>query len=67
MIRFLLIFWFIYYALRHGAFPWRFFQLNAPYFNSSKGIFSKLDIDNCIPDDWRLAQGLLNSEITPEL
>ena len=65
MIRFLLIFWFIYYSLRHRVGPWRFFQLNAPYFNSRKGIFSKLDIDNCIPAAWRLAQGPLNSEITP--
>ena len=65
MIRFLLIFWFIYYAIRHGAWPWRFFQLNAPYFNCRKGIFSKLDIDNCIPAPWRLAQELLNSEAEP--
>jgi hypothetical protein len=65
MIRFLLIFWFIYYALRHGALPWRFFQLNASYFNSSKGIFSKLDIDNCIPAPWRLAQSPLNPELQP--
>lgn len=65
MIRFLLIFWFIYYAFRHGAWPWRFFQLNAPYFNSRKGIFSKLGIDNCIPAPWRLAQGPLNPELQP--
>ena len=65
MIRFLLIFWFIYYAIRHGALPWRFFQLNAPYFNSRKGIFSKLDIDNCIPAPWRLAQEALNPELEP--
>ncbi|MEN8136399.1 MAG: hypothetical protein ABFS18_12830 [Thermodesulfobacteriota bacterium] len=65
MIRFLLIFWFIYYAIRHGAWPWRFFQLNAPYFNARKGIFSKLDIDNCIPPPWRLAQGPLTSELMP--
>lgn len=56
MIRFLLIFWFICYSLRHGVLPWRFFQLNAPYFNLSKGIFSKLDIDKCIPSAWLLPQ-----------
>lgn len=65
MIRFLLIFSFIYSSFRHGVLPWRFFQLNAPYFNSSKGIFSKLDIDNCIPADWRLSQGPLRTEIEP--
>ena len=65
MIRFLLIFWFIYYALRHGVLPWRFFQLNAPYFNSKKGLFSKLDIDNCIPIAWRLLQEPLDPELKP--
>lgn len=65
MIRFLLIFWFIYYSLRHGVLPWRFFQLNAPYFNSQKGIFSKLDIDKCIPGAWRLSQGPLSSVMKP--
>ena len=65
MIRFLLIFWFIYYSFRHRVLPWRFFQLNAPYFNSWKGIYSKLDIDKCIPAAWRLAQGPLNPEIKP--
>lgn len=42
------------FALRVG--PWRYFQLNARYFNHSKGIFSKLDIDKLIPSPWRLPQ-----------
>ena len=67
MIRFLLIFWFIYYSIYHRVSPWRFFQLNAPYFNSRKGIFSKLDIDRCIPTAWRLWQGPVNAEITPTI
>lgn len=65
MIRILLICWFIYYSLRYWVAPWRFFQLNAPYFNSRKGIFSKLDIDNCIPAPWRLSQGVANAETIP--
>jgi D-alanine-D-alanine ligase-like ATP-grasp enzyme len=67
MIRFLLIFWFVFYALRNRAFPWLFFQLNAPYFNSQKGAFSKLDIDKCIPADWRLPQIPLTSETKPKI
>lgn len=67
MIRFLLIFWFIYYSIRHRISPWRFFQLNAPYFNSRKGIFSKLDIDRCIPNSWRLRQGPVNAKIAPAI
>lgn len=40
----------------HGAVPWNFFQLNSSYFNEDKGIFSKLDTDKLIPNQWRLAQ-----------
>jgi len=65
LIRFLLIFWFIYYSIHHRISPWRFFQLNAPYFNPEKGIFSKLDIDRCIPAVWRLPQSSVNSNFTP--
>jgi len=49
-----------------GAFPWKFFQLNAPYFNKTKGIYSKLDIDQCIPERWRLFQVPVTPEFTPE-
>ena len=56
MVRFLLIIRFIYAAVRHGVAPYRFFQLNARYFNEQKGIFSKLDIDQLIPERFRLWQ-----------
>lgn len=46
--------------------PWRYFQLNARYFNHNKGIFSKLDIDQLIPPQWRLPQWVDHSGITPE-
>ena len=50
--------------LRTG--PWRYFQLNARYFNRNKGIFSKLDIDQLIPTQWRLPQWVDHSGIEPE-
>ena len=45
--------------------PWRYFQLNAGYFNRNKGIFSKLDIDQLIPAQWRLAQWVDHTDIKP--
>jgi hypothetical protein len=45
--------------------PWRYFQLNAGYFNRNKGIFSKLDIDQLIPPEWRLEQWVDHSGIRP--
>lgn len=37
---------------------WRYFQLNANYFNQELGIYSKLDTDQLIPKPWRLTQVL---------
>lgn len=59
-IRLLLIFSFIFFCVRIRTNPARYFQLNAPFFNSSKGIFSKLDIDRLIPQRWRLKQSADN-------
>ncbi|GAA3918788.1 hypothetical protein [Litoribacillus peritrichatus] len=56
MIRLLLIVSYILSCLRLRVGPWRYFQLNASYFNENKGIYSKLDIDNLIPEQWRLQQ-----------
>lgn len=56
MIRFLLILRYLQASWRCGAIPWNFFQLNSDYFNEDKGIFSKLDLDDLIPDQWRLQQ-----------
>lgn len=49
-------------CFRRGVSPWRFFQLNAPHFNDSKGVFSKLDIEQMIPDKWRLPSVSLDHE-----
>ena len=51
-------------CLRHRALPWNFFQLNSRYFNETKGIFSKLEMDELIPEQWRLQQYYLGH--TPE-
>jgi len=39
--------------------------VNARYFSRSKGIFSKLAIDNMIPERWRLTQSVDSENITP--
>jgi len=36
--------------------PCKYFQLNSPIFNAEKGIFSKIEIDQLIPEKWRLQQ-----------
>ena len=56
LIRVLLVLSFICYSVRIRSNPARYFQLNAPFFNKSKGIFSKIDIDRLIPQRWRLRQ-----------
>ena len=56
MIRISLIFWLIIYCIRQRVAPYHFFQLNSDYFNSTKNIFSKLDMDRNIPEQWRLDQ-----------
>jgi len=58
MIRMALIFWLIVYCLRERVAPYLFFQLNSDYFNSTKNIFSKLDMDRNIPEKWRLNQSV---------
>ncbi|MEH6576429.1 MAG: hypothetical protein V7731_05065 [Amphritea sp.] len=45
--------------------PWRYFQLNADYFNKSKGIYSKQDINELIPEQWRLFQWVDSSDRQP--
>ncbi len=62
-----LVFWEIIYSIRVWTFPGDYFQLNADYFNSEKGIFSKLDIDRLIPDKWRLNQQPLEQQTEPAI
>lgn len=66
MLRVRLVFWYMLWCVRIGARPWRYFQLNAPWFNSNKQLFSKLDTDALIPDEWRLHQEPLNTRSAPK-
>jgi len=45
--------------------PWKYFQLNARYFSDEQGIFSKLSLDQLIPDRWRLQQHIDSDAIEP--
>lgn len=65
MVRFLLVFWLIVYSLRYRTKPWNFFQLNHTYFNKTKNIYSKLDLDAYIPARWRLHQVVDDGTIIP--
>lgn len=56
LIRLSLIFTYIFYCIRFFIGPWRYFQLNAPYFNEQRELFSKLDMDKRIPKQWLLEQ-----------
>ena len=47
---------YIFCCVRVATRPCKYFQLNAAYFDSDEGIFSKLAIDRLIPAEWRLAQ-----------
>ena len=56
LIRLLLIASYIFNCCRLRVAPWKFFQLNARYFNEQRDLFSKLDMDQRIPKRWRLEQ-----------
>ncbi len=62
-----LIFYYIYCCLRQWVIPWHYFQLNSGYFNAKKGIFSKLDIDKCIPKRFRLLQYPFDPKRVPDV
>jgi D-alanine-D-alanine ligase-like ATP-grasp enzyme len=66
IIRLLLIFSYIVYCIKLWVFPYRYFQLNAVYFNEQRNIFSKLDIDQLIPERWRLKQSVDVGNIAPD-
>ncbi|MDX2319316.1 MAG: hypothetical protein QNK26_01830 [Moritella sp.] len=51
--------------MRFLTIPWRYFQLNARYFNNQKKIFSKQDLDAITPLEWRLKQYIDRPELIP--
>ncbi|WP_457670439.1 hypothetical protein [Thiolapillus sp.] len=65
MLRVRLVFWYMLWCLRFGARPWRYFQLNAPWFSDSRRIFSKREMDELIPPKWRLTQEPLRPDSRP--
>ena len=66
LIRILLVLSYISWCFRFLIGPWKYFQLNANYFNEDRDIFSKLDMDLLIPRKWRLAQFVDQEELQPE-
>ena len=56
MLRVRLVLGYMGWCLRLGARPWNYFQLNAPWFNARRRLFSKAEMDQLIPEAWRLRQ-----------
>ena len=56
---------YILFCMRIGTKPCKYFQLNSPHFDAEHGIFSKISIDNSIPDKWRLQQEYDDGASTP--
>lgn len=54
--RVLLVLCLIYSSIRYRTRPWNFFQLNRSYFDPEKKIFSKQQINDLIPDRFKLKQ-----------
>ncbi|MFT5880519.1 MAG: hypothetical protein ACI86X_001647 [Moritella sp.] len=65
LIRCLLILHYLLFCCRYLTIPWRYFQLNANYFNNHKKIFSKQDLDAITPVEWRLTQYIDTPDIQP--
>lgn len=47
---------YIFYCARYATKPCKYFQLNAEFFDHTRGIFSKQQMDARIPEGWRLPQ-----------
>ncbi len=56
LLRSAIVLFYIISCVLLRARPWRYFQLNAAYFNQEKGLFSKQEINDLIPKKWQLAQ-----------
>ncbi|RBW46502.1 hypothetical protein DS885_07950 [Psychromonas sp. B3M02] len=64
LTRISLVLSYILWCCRFLVAPWKYFQLNANYFNQDLHIFSKLDMDLLIPEQWRLSQFVDQGEDT---
>lgn len=56
MLSYLMVIVYIACCIRVATKPCCYFQLNSPFFDERKGVFSKLKLDEFIPLAWRLAQ-----------
>lgn len=56
MLSYLMVSAYILFCVRFATRPCKYFQLNARFYNREVGVFSKLDIDQLIPAEWKLAQ-----------
>ena len=62
----LMVIIYILTCVRIGTKPCKYFQFNAPYFDRKRGIYSKLGIDQLIPEKWRLAQRYDDGAFIPD-
>ncbi len=53
-------------CIRIGTKPCKYFQLNAACFNDQVGVFSKTEIDQLIPQEWRLQHQYDDAAYMPE-
>ncbi len=53
-------------CIRIGTKPCKYFQLNSERFDGAEGIFSKLEIDKSIPEEWRLPQRYDDGAFVPD-
>lgn len=55
-ITYFMVLAYIFCCVRVATQPCKYFQLNARFFDRTRGIFSKLQLDELIPRAWRLQQ-----------
>ena len=65
-ITILMVLTYIACCVRIGTAPWKYFQLNARHFSGERGIFSKMAIDDLIPERWRLSQTIDADSVVPD-
>jgi len=66
-ITLLMIATYIIDCIRIGTKPCKVFQLNSKQFNRERGIFSKISIDERIPQQWRLPQQYDQNDFVPDV
>ncbi len=64
-ITIIMVLTYIVCCARIATAPWRYWQLNARYFSEDQGVFSKLSMDELIPDRWRLVQQIDGDTVAP--